>query len=69
MRPTFFRPAFLIAAPVASAIWRMGMSRFLLARAQGQVAANFIGTYADLLRNWFGLLAAAKHLSCSARNT
>jgi hypothetical protein len=33
---------------------------FVLARAERQAGANFIGSYADLLRNWFGLLAAAE---------
>jgi hypothetical protein len=33
---------------------------FVLARAEGEIGANhFIGTYRDLLRNWFSLLAAA----------
>ena len=33
---------------------------FLLARAPGEVGANrFLGTYADLIRNWQALLACA----------
>jgi Resolvase, N terminal domain len=32
---------------------------FVLARAQRQAGANFIGSYAGLLRNWLALLAAA----------
>ena len=33
---------------------------FLLARAEGEVGANhFIGSQADLTRNWLALLAAA----------
>src|SRR5215469_8109926 len=33
---------------------------FVLTRAHGEVGANhFIGNYGDLIRNWYGLLAAA----------
>jgi hypothetical protein len=32
---------------------------YVLARAEGEAGANLIGSYADLLRNWLALIAAA----------